>query len=89
MQFNMKEDARKILINFQDKLSGDIVDSNDLYALFDTGDLYFNLGFKDKAKEYFLFCERKLDQNKNKISNEFYNFGKEKIKEKLILIDTK
>tara|TARA_R100000988_G_C3978982_1_gene155805 strand:- start:5 stop:1156 length:1152 start_codon:yes stop_codon:yes gene_type:complete len=89
MQFNMKEDARKILINFQDKLSGNIEDSNDLYALFETGDMYFNLGFKDKAKEYFLFCESKLEQNKNKISNEFYNFGKGKIKEKLLLINKK
>ena len=89
MRFNMKEDARKILLNFQDNLSGDIENSNDLYALFETGDLYFNLGFRDKAKEYFLFCDNKLEQNKNKLSNEFYNFGKRKIKEKLQLIDEK
>ncbi|EDM45084.1 hypothetical protein SCB49_03149 [unidentified eubacterium SCB49] len=89
MQFNMTEDARKILLNFQDKLSGDIEESNDLYALFETGDLYFNLGFKNIAKKYFLFCESKLEQNRDKISSEFYNFGKGKIKEKLLLINKK
>ncbi len=89
MQYDLTEDARKILINFQDKLSGEIEDSNDLYALFETGDLYLNLNFKDKAKEYFLFCESKLEQNKNKIGKDFYDFGKEKIKEKLELIDKK
>lgn len=89
IQFNMIEDARKIFINFKDKLTGEIEDSNDLYALFETGDLYFNLGFTDKAKEYFLFCEKKLEQNKSRISKDFYNFGKKKIKEKLQQIKTK
>lgn len=87
MQYNLTEDAREVLINFQEKLSGEIEDSDDLYDLFGTGDLYLNLNFKDKAKEYFLFCESKLEKNKNKISKDFYDFGKGKIKEKLELID--
>ena len=87
MQNNMTEDARKIMLSFQDKLKGDIEETNDLYALFETGDLYFNLGLTDIAKKYFLLCESKLEQNKNQISIEFYNFGKEKINGKLKLID--
>ena len=79
--------AQKILLNFQDKLSGDIEDNNDIYTLFETGDLYYSLEFYDLAKKYFLFCESKLEANKKKYGAELYDFGKKKITEKLQLID--
>ncbi len=83
MQYNLVDDARKLLLSFENILADDIQDSNDLFSLFETGKLYNALGFTDKAKAYFVFCNNKLEQNKNKMSVEYYNFGKEKIKEQL------
>jgi predicted alpha/beta superfamily hydrolase len=83
----LAEDAKKILLSFQYKILDDIENQNDLYELFDSGDLYMNLGFTDIAKKYFLVCQKKLEANKNQISADFYNFGKNKIKEKLKLIE--
>ena len=87
MQFNLVEDARKLMLAFEQVLDSEIQDSDDLFALFDTGKLYFALGFRDKAKAYFDFCDAKLEQNKKSMSSEFYNFGKEKIKEQLELFE--
>ena len=83
MQYNLVDDARKLLLSFENILAGAIQDSDDLFSLFETGKLYYTLGFTDKAKAYFVYCENKLERNKNKMSVEFYNFGKEKINEQL------
>jgi hypothetical protein len=88
MQYNFADYARKLLISFENNLAGEIEDTNDLFSLFETGKMYNTLGFTDKAKAYFVFCDKKLEQNKNKMSVEFYNFGKEKIKEELKNIES-
>jgi hypothetical protein len=86
LQFNLVEDARKLMLAFEQVLDGPIQDSDDLFAIFETGKLYFTLGFRDKAKAYFVFCDAKIEQNKKNMSDEFYKFGKEKIKEQLNLV---
>ncbi len=86
LQFNLVEDARKLMLAFEQVLDGPIQDSDDLFAIFETGKLYFTLGFRDKAKVYFVFCDAKIEQNKKNMSDEFYKFGKEKIKEQLNLV---
>lgn len=87
LQFNLVEDARKLMLAFDQVLDNSIKDSDDLFAIFETGKLYFAIGFRDKAKAYFVFCDAKIEQNKKNMSSEFYNFGKEKIKEQLNLVE--
>jgi len=84
--FSMIEDAKSILISFQDQLTGDIK-GNDVYALFETADLYYNLGFNDLATKYFLYCDNLLEENKHKYGTEMYNLGKDKIAEKLKVVE--
>jgi predicted alpha/beta superfamily hydrolase len=87
LQFNLVEEARKLMLAFEHVLDSSIQDSDDLFAIFETGKLYFALGFRDIAKAYFIFCDAKIEQNKKNMSSEFYNFGKEKIKEQLNLFE--
>lgn len=83
--FDKIDDAKNLLFSFQDKLVGEIK-GYDIYALFDTADLYFSLGFNELAKKYFLYCDQVLEEKKNKYGLEKYNMGKRIISEKLELI---
>ena len=85
-RFNQLEAAKKLLLNFQKKLTGEIKGYN-VYALFETADLYLSLGFGDLAKKYFLYCDRVLEEKKKKYGIEKYNFGKKLISEKLEAIE--
>ena len=80
------EAAKNLLLNFQEKLTGEI-EGYDIYALFETADLYFSLGFSDLAKKYFLYCDKVLEEKKKNYGIEKYNMGKRMISEKLKLIE--
>ena len=54
-----------------------------MWHLFETADLYYNLGFNDLVTKYFLYCDNLLEDNKQKNGTKMYNFGKDKITEKL------
>ena len=84
--FGKVDDAKNLLLSFQDKLTGEI-GGYDIYALFETADLYFSLGFNELSKKYFLYCDQVLEEKKNKYGIEKYNMGKNKISEKLKLIE--
>tara|TARA_B100001939_G_scaffold341275_1_gene350647 strand:+ start:9 stop:1148 length:1140 start_codon:yes stop_codon:yes gene_type:complete len=83
--FGKIDDAKNLLFSFQDKLVGEI-EGYDIYALFETADLYFSLGFNELAKKYFLYCDQLLEKKKNKYGLEKYNMGKRIISEKLELM---
>ena len=85
-RFGQVEAAKKLLLSFQEKLTGEI-EGYDIYALFGTADLYFSLGFSDLAKKYFLYCDRMLEEKKKDYGIEKYNMGKKMISEKLKLIE--
>jgi len=85
-RFGQKEAAKNVLLNFQEKLTGEI-EGYDIYALFETADLYFSLGFSDLAKKYFLYCDKVLEEKKKNYGIEKYNMGKKMISEKLKLIE--
>jgi len=88
--FNMVKDAKNILLAFQEKLNLPI-NGYDIYSLFETADLYFSIGLLDKARKYFEYCNKVLDEKKKKYvkhyGQEFYNIGKEKVREKINHID--
>ena len=88
-RFSQIEAAKKLLSNFQEKLTVEYeYDTRyDIYALFGTADLYFSLGFSDLAKKYFLYCDRMLEEKKKNYGIEKYNMGKKMISEKLKLIE--
>jgi predicted alpha/beta superfamily hydrolase len=88
-RFAQIEAAKKLLLSFQEKLTVEYEYDKgyDIYALFGTADLYFSLGFSDLAKKYFLYCDRMLEEKKNKYGIEKYNMGKRMISEKLKLIE--
>lgn len=79
------DDAKNLLLSFQDKLTGEI-EGYDIYALFDTADLYFSLGINELSKKYYLYCDQVLEEKKNKYGIEKYNMGKRIISEKLELM---
>ena len=79
------DDAKNLLLSFQDKLTGEI-EGYDIYALFDTADLYFSLGINELSKKYYLYCDQVLEEKKNKYGIEKYNMGKRMISEKLELM---
>ena len=81
-RFEQVEAAKKLLLSFQEKLTGEI-EGYDIYALFETADLYLSLGFSNLAKKYFLYCDKVLEEKKKKYGMEKYNFGKKLISEKL------
>ena len=83
---NQIEDAKILLSSFQEKLNGEI-EGYDIYALFETADLYFHLEFSDLAKKYFLYCDRVLEEKKKNYGIEKYNMGKRIISEKLNFIE--
>ena len=83
---NQIEAAKTLLSSFQDKLNGEI-EGYDIYALFETADLYFHLEFSDLAKKYFLYCDRVLEEKKKNYGIEKYNMGKRIISEKLNFIE--
>ena len=83
---NQIEDAKILLSSFQEKLKGEI-EGYDIYALFETADLYFHLEFSDLAKKYFLYCDRVLEEKKKNYGIEKYNMGKRIISEKLNFIE--
>jgi hypothetical protein len=85
-RFGQVEAAKKLLLSFQEKLTGEI-EGYDIYALFETADLYFSLGFSDLAKKYFLYCDKVLEEKKKNYGIEKYNMGKKMISEKLKLIE--
>ena len=85
-RFEQVEAAKKLLLSFQEKLTGEI-EGYDIYALFETADLYLSLGFSDLAKKYFLYCDKVLEEKKKKYGIEKYNFGKKLISEKLETIE--
>ena len=85
-RFGQIEAAKNLLLSFQEKLTGEI-EGYDIYALFETADLYFSLGFSDLAKKYFLYCDRVLEEKKKNYGIEKYNMGKRMISEKLKLIE--
>ena len=85
-RFAQIEAAKKLLLSFQEKLTGEI-EGYDIYALFETADLYFSLGFSDLAKKYFLYCDKVLEEKKKNYGIEKYNMGKSMISEKLKLIE--
>ena len=85
-RFGQVEAAKKLLLSFQEKLTGEI-EGYDIYALFETADLYFSLGFSDLAKKYFLYCDKVLEEKKKNYGIEKYNMGKKMNSEKLKLIE--
>jgi len=85
-KFGRVEDARFILNSFKNNLNAEIV-GYDIYALFQTADLYLTLGFNEQSKKYFLYCDKILEEKKKKYGDDLYNFGKAKISEKLKLLE--
>lgn len=80
--FGMTDHARKILNAFAFTGENDL-DSSNLYGMFDNGKMYASLGLKARAKEYFTFCKKTLNDNKSKIPKEEYEFGMGKVNEEL------
>ncbi|MBB78913.1 MAG: hypothetical protein CL844_07930 [Crocinitomicaceae bacterium] len=80
-------EAKNLLLSFSNE-AAKITGSNP-YDLFDKGDLYLSIGLIDLAKKYFLHCDRVLEEMKNNLTIEKYNFGKKMISEKLKFIETK
>ena len=80
-------EAKNLLLNFSSE--DDEITGSDPYDLFDKGDLYLSVGLIDLAKKYFLHCDRILEEMKNNLTSEKYNFGKKMISEKLKFIETK
>ena len=74
------------MLSFQEKLTGEI-EVYDIYALFETADLYFSLGFSDLTKKYFLYCNKALEEKKMNYGIEKYNMDQRMISKKLKLIE--
>ena len=85
-RFSQIEAAKKLLLSFQEKLTGEI-EGYDIYALFETADLYYSLGFSDLAKKYFLYCNKALEEKKMNYGIEKYNMDQRMISKKLKLIE--
>ncbi|MBC5991276.1 alpha/beta hydrolase [Pontibacter cellulosilyticus] len=85
----LKQDAKKIVTSFQDRLDRNPSENTSLLDLFETGNLYLELGFNPIALDYFRLTEKLLEKNRQKMSIEEYNYGKQMITNKLKQIKAK